>query len=262
MPAKKHAHPGAITLEHVGPNNLAACGIGCLANPKHEGFQPKVDWLDRRFGEGLRFLLFRSDTGKPLGFLEYVPGEYAWRPVDAAGWLFVHCLWVYPAGQRVGGLGGRLIHACIDRAKNVGATGVAAMVSDGPWMANKQIFLKQGFEQVDETDRFQLVVRRVQDGPDPHFRDLRQNLKRYRGLHVVYAPQCPFLPKSVNDLTEMASENGLELHVTVLDSARKAQRAPSYYGVFNLIWNGRILADHYVSKGRFKNMLRKDILEQ
>jgi hypothetical protein len=79
-------------LEKVGPEKLSACGIGCLTNPKHEGYRPKVEWLESRFAEGLRFLLYRDEGGKPLAFLEYTPGEYAWRPVDAAGWLFVHCL--------------------------------------------------------------------------------------------------------------------------------------------------------------------------
>ena len=93
------------TLENVGPRNLPDCGIGCLTNPKNQGYQPKVEWLQERFAEGLRFLLFRDQKGTPLAFLEYVPGEYAWRPVEAKGWLFVHCLWVYPRGQKVGGLG-------------------------------------------------------------------------------------------------------------------------------------------------------------
>ena len=252
----------AITLDTVGPENLADCGIGCLTSPANVGYQPKLDWLRKRFSEGLRFLLFRDGQGRPLGFLEYVPGEYAWRPVDAKGWLFIHCLWVYPRGQKVGGLGGRLIHACIEKARAAGAIGVAAMVSDGPWIAGESVYLKNGFELVAEADRFQLLVHRLKSGPAPRFRDISGRPSKYRGLHVVYAAQCPLLPKSVSDLQEMAAEHGLKLNVTVLKSARQAQNAPSYYGVFSLLWNGRLLADHYVSKGRFKNILRKDILER
>jgi len=48
----------------------------------------------------------------------------------------------------------------------------------------------------------------------------------------------------------------------VLDTPEKAQHAPSYYGVFSLVWNGRLLSDHYVSKGRFRNILREEILNQ
>jgi hypothetical protein len=89
-----------IKLEKVGPENLSDCGIGCLTDPKKRGYQPKIEWLQKRFAEGLRLLLFRDEKGKPLAFLECVPGEYAWRPVDAKGWLFVHCLWVSPKGKR------------------------------------------------------------------------------------------------------------------------------------------------------------------
>jgi hypothetical protein len=251
--------PEAI-LEKVGPGNLSECGIGCITNPKHQGHGPKVDWLNQRFTEGLRFLLFRDRRGKPLAFLEYVPGEFAWRPVDAEGWVFVHCLWVYSSGQKVGGLGSRLIKACIEEARQLGARGVAAMVSDGPWMVGKEIFLRNGFVQIAERDRFQLVIHRLKEGPEPCIRDVGTNLAEHQGLHIVYAAQCPMLPKSVNDVTEMAAEHGLAVKVTVLNSASEARDAPSHYGVFNLLWNGRLLSDHYVSKGRFKNILKREIL--
>ncbi len=136
------------------------------------------------------------------------------------------------------------------------------MVSAGPWMAGKEVFLKNGFTEVAQRDRFQLVVRPVRDGAAPRFRDIEGNAAKYRGLHVVYSNQCPFLSKSVNDLSEMAAEHGLKLGTTVLKSAREAQNAPSYYGSFSLLYNGRVLSDHYVSKGRFRNLLRKEILNK
>ena len=251
--------PDAV-LEKVGPDNLSECGIGCIANRKHVGYEPKVDWLNKRFAEGLRFLLFRSEKSKPLAFLEYVPGEYAWRPVDAEGWLFVHCLWVYSKGQAVGGLGSRLIAACVEEARVAGARGVAAMVSDGPWMAGKGVFLKNGFKEIAEQDRFQLLTHRLRKGAAPSFRDLSSKWAKHKGLHIVYSAQCPYLPKSVNDVSSMAKEHGLDVKVTLLKSAREAQNAPSYYGVFNILWNGKLLSDHYVSQGRFKNLLKREIL--
>jgi L-amino acid N-acyltransferase YncA len=249
-----------VTLVRVGPENLPECGIGCLRNPENPGYGRKVTWLRERFAEGLRILMFRDERGKPLAFLEYVPGEFAWRPVDAQGWLFVHCLWVFPAGQQVGGLGSRLIRACIEEAERAGSNGVAAMVSDGPWMAGKKIFLNNGFTKTAERDRFELVVYRLRKGAEPRFRDIDGSSARYRGLHIVYADQCPMLCKSVNDLSQMAAEYGLSLRVTVLKSAHDAQNSPSYYGSFSLLWNGRLLSDHYVSKGRFRNILHKEIL--
>lgn len=251
-----------ILLEKVGPANISECGIGCLRSREHPGFQCKTDWLRQNFADGLRFFMLRDGQGTPLGFIEFVPGEFAWRPVDARGWLFVHCVWVFPRGQKIAGLGNRLIQACIAEARATHAVGVAAMVSDGPWMASKEIFLKNGFQSVGAADRFQLVIHRLRDGPEPRFRNISGNANEYRGLQVVYCAQCPMLPKSVNDLSEMAAEHGLELKITRLNSAHEAQNAPSYYGVFNLLWNGRLLSDHYVSKGRFKYLLRDEILNE
>jgi hypothetical protein len=105
-------------------------------------------------------------------------------------------------------------------------------------------------------------VYRLKKGPAPRFRDISGNLAKYRGLHIVYSPQCPMLPKSVNDLTVLAAEHGLKVKVTVLHSAREAQNAPSYYGVFALLWNGKLLSDHYVSQGRFRNILRNEIQKE
>ncbi len=251
-----------LTLVRVGPENLAECGIGYIRNRENPGYGRKVEWLRKRFAEGLRFLLFRDEKETPLAFLEYVPGEFAWRPVDAQGWLFVHCLWVFAAGRRIRGLGSRLIQACIEEAQRAGSIGVAAMVSNGTWMAGKEIFLKNGFTKTAERDRFELVIRRLREGTEPCFRDVDENIVRYRGLHIEYSDQCPMLWKSVADLSEMAAEYGLKLRATVLKSAHEAQNAPSYYGTFSLLWNGQLLSDHYVSKGRFRNILRKDILNR
>lgn len=247
-------------LAHVGPENLAECGIGCLVNRSNPGYRMKEEWLHSRFDEGLRILLFRDERGKPLAFLEYVPGEAAWRPVEAPGWLFVHCLWVYAAGEKVGGLGSRLIRACVDEARLSGNVGVAAMASDGPWMVGSRIFLKNGFERIDEAGRFQLVAHRLRVGPQPRFADITGQAARYQGLHLVTSGQCPMLLKSVHDLTASAAKMGLDLQVTVLRSAQEAQHAPSHYGVFSLLWNGRLLADHYVSGRRFETIVRREVL--
>jgi hypothetical protein len=253
-------HMDELTLEKVGPENLSECGIGCLTNRQHPGYQSKVDWLQRSFADGLRFFLVRNGDGQPLGFLEYVPGEFAWRPVEAAGWLFVHCLWVYRRGRKVGGLGSRLIQACLAEARRQRAVGVAALVSDGPLMAGREIFLKNGFKQIEQRDRFQLVIHQLRKGSEPRLRDIQGIDPKAPGLHLLYCAQCPINAKSATGLSEMAAEHGLKLKVTVLHTAQEAQSAPSYYGVFNLMWNGRLLADHCVSKGRFKNLLHREIL--
>jgi hypothetical protein len=168
-------------LVKVGPENLAEYGIGCITDRKHPGYVQKIGWLQTCFGEGLQILLSRDENANQLGFLEYVPGEFAWRPVDAQGWLFIHCLGVSSASRRHSGLGSRLIRACVEEAKSNGSTGVAAIVSNGLWMAGEEIFLNNGFKKVAERDRFGLVVYPVKKGAEPRFAKLAETQLNFGG---------------------------------------------------------------------------------
>ena len=41
--------------------------------------------------EGLVFL--KGDV-RGKCFIEYMPAEYAWAPIDADGYMYINCLWV------------------------------------------------------------------------------------------------------------------------------------------------------------------------
>ena len=51
----------------------------------------KKAWLRERFAEGLVF--YRSEE-RGKCFIEYIPAENAWVPIDAPGYLYIDCLWV------------------------------------------------------------------------------------------------------------------------------------------------------------------------
>jgi hypothetical protein len=42
----------------------------------------------------MRIKLILTIDGKQAGFLEYIPGEYTWRVINAPGYLVIHCIWV------------------------------------------------------------------------------------------------------------------------------------------------------------------------
>jgi ribosomal protein S18 acetylase RimI-like enzyme len=232
----------------------------CFLNPKNEGYQIKRAWLKNRFAEGLKIkLLYVAAEKKPVGFIEYVPGEYAWRAVNAAGYLFIHCIWISPNKYKEHGYGSLLVEECIKDAAKAGKYGVAVVTSDGPFMTGKALFLKNGFTSVARTKPFDLMVKPLKKGPLPQFKDWEQQLRNYKGLHVIYANQCPWVARSIKDLTEIAAKHGLELQVTELKTAQDAQNAPSLYAVFNLVYNGKLLVDHYISNPRFQNIIKKEL---
>lgn len=68
-----------IDLEHIC---CAMSGKQSLA---------KKEWMKNRFEDGLVF--YRSkERGKC--FIEYIPAENAWIPIEAGGYIYINCLWI------------------------------------------------------------------------------------------------------------------------------------------------------------------------
>jgi hypothetical protein len=246
----------------VDSTNVEEYGFFCVKNKKHPGYVAKLSWLKNRFEVGMRIKLIVTPEGKQAGFLEYVPGEYTWRIVDAPGYLVIHCIWVASKKFPYEGMASALLKDCVKNAESSGRAGVAVVTSDDGWMAGKEVFLKNGFEQVDAAaPHFQLLAKRTGKGASPVFpRDWDERLKQYRGLQLIYTNQCPYIGKAVQDLPPVAELYGARLDLVELDNAAEARKKmPSPYGMFCLVHNGRLLADHPVSATRFSNILEKDL---
>ena len=201
-----------------------------------------------------------NDKEKCIGFIEYIPGEFAWRAVDAKGYLFIHCIWISPNIYKEKGYASKLIDECIKDAEKQGKYGVAVVASEGPFMAGKKLFLKNGFETIQsEKPSFELMVNKLKEGPLPKFKNWEENLEKINGLQILYSVQCPWVARSIPSLTKIAKENKLDLIVKEFDTAKEAQNAPSVYSAFNIVSNKKLIEDHYTSDTKFKNIIKKKI---
>ncbi len=251
-----------LKIIDVNQKNIAEYAPACFLNPKNEGYQIKLKWLKKHFSEGLKIKhLYLEKEKKCAGFIEYVPGEYAWRTVDAKGYMFIHCMWISPNKHKRKGYGSLLIKECIKDAKKCGKYGVAVVTSEGSFMAGKDLFLKNGFKSAASVKpSFELMVKTLKKRPLPKFKDWKKQLVKYKGWNVIYSNQCPWVARSIKDLGEIAKKKGLKLKVTELKNAKQAQNSPSVYGgVFNLVKDGKLLVDHYISNTRFLNILKKEL---
>ena len=235
-----------IKIIDVNADNVEQTGFFCyMSKRKTEGFQRKLNWLKARFAEGMRIKMFELPE---RGFIEYLPGEYAWRAVDAKGYMFIHCLWV--VGKSKGkGLAGILLDECINDAKQSGMNGVAMVTSERVWLIGKKLLLKHGFESVEETPPFNLMVKKFSDVPSPAFTgNWEQKASRYgEGLTVIRSDQCPYIPDATKTVLDFAKERGIASHVVELNSCQDIRDlAPSPYGVFSIVYNGQLLAYHYL----------------
>ncbi len=248
------------TIVDVNEKNISPYPAACFMNPAAEGYQTKLAWLKKRFSEGLKIkLLYFENDRKCHGFIEYILGENAWRAVEAPGYLFIHCLWISPNAVKNKGYGSLLLKECIEEAKKQGKYGVAVVASDGTFMAKKNLFLKNGFQVAETSGMYTLLVKPLKKGPLPKFRDRQKQLGKYKGLNIVYSNQCPWVARFIKEIDEIIQAKGLRIKIAELRTARQAQAAPSIYGVFTLLQDGRILADHYISQRRFLNILNKDL---
>ncbi len=247
----------SFQILEVTPENVSELGFYCVRNSKSAGHKAKLTWFLRNYEKGLKIKIAADGSGKQLGFIEYIPAEHAWRPVVAPGWFFIHCIAVLSKENRKKTLGSELLHSCLDDALNSGKQGVCTMTSKGPWVANNSLFIQNGFVVSEELDRFELMSKSLTNSDSkPQFINWLDKQKKLKGWHLIYSDQCPWHEKSVTVLSDEAKIQGINLNVTRLANAKEAQHAPSGFGTFSLIKDGQLLADHYISRTRFLNILK------
>ncbi len=83
-----------ISIIDTTIDNISKYGVCGYKNIKREGFPEKFEWLKTRFPEGLKIKTLYSEKNGTQGMIEYIPGEFCWRPVEANNYMFIHCLFV------------------------------------------------------------------------------------------------------------------------------------------------------------------------
>jgi GNAT superfamily N-acetyltransferase len=240
-------------------DNIGACSFCGYKAVKNEGHRRKLDWLKKRYAECLRYKVLRSREFGDIGMIEYAPGSQAWRPVEAEGYLVIHCLMV-SSKHKGKGLGALLLDDCLRDAKKSNCRGVAVVASSDSFMAGSDFFIKAGFVSVQSNPPYELLVKKFKPtAPDPRFIvDRERALKRYKkGLTILAADQCPMVAKCVKDIAEAARALGLKPKVVRVRSAKQSRELPTPYGMFSIIYDGRLIVERPVSGTRFMLIMRK-----
>ncbi len=239
--------------------NISSCSFCGYKDANNLGHRRKTDWLEERYAEGLRFKVLRSRRFGDIGMIEYALGNHAWRPVEAEGYLVIHCLMVN--GKHKGkGLGTLLLDSCLRDARKSKYRGVAVVTSSDSFMARSDFFIKAGLVSVERSPPYELLVKKLKRAaPDPRFIVKKERLlKRHKkGLTILAADQCPMVPKCVADIAKMSRVLGLEPKVVRVRSAKASREFPTPYGMFSILYDGKLIADRPVSATRFWYIMRK-----
>ena len=223
----------------------------CCAMSNNQS-QQKKEWLKDRFKDGLVFYR-SSERGKC--FIEYMPAETAWNPIEADGYMHINCLWV--SGSFKGhGYSNDLLKECIEDSRNKGKKGLCILSSAKKrgFLADPKYLKYKGFEIADESDNgIQLWYLPFKDGEEkPHFKECARHPQvEADGFVIFYSDQCPFTYYWVPRLVQTAKEHEIPLKVIHISNMKDAQDVPSPVTNFSLFKDGKFISHEIQSEKKF-----------
>jgi hypothetical protein len=251
-----------VEIIDTNADNILKYGICGYKDIKRAGYPEKIEWLKNRFPQGLKIKTLYSAKDGTQGMIEYIPGEYCWRPVETKGYMFIHCIFSgFKNAYKGKGYGTLLLKECLEDAKKNNMFGVSVATRKGSFMSGKELFVKNGFEVVDTAPPdFELLVKKFNKNASlPKFKEgWEKRLSRYsKGLTIIRAGQCPYTVKNVREIKATAEKKyGLKPNIIELKNYQEAQNSPCPFGIFCIIYNGKIIAHHPISNTRFTNIMK------
>ncbi len=241
----------------VTKDNLEKEHICCaIANNKDVQVSSKKAWMADRFDEGLVFL---KSVERGKCFIEYIPAENAWVPINADGYMYIDCLWV--SGSFKGhGYSTELLDACIEDSKEKGKKGlcILAAAKKRPFLADPKFLKYKGFIVCDEADNgIQLWY--LPFGNETESPKLKECAKHPRidekGYVLYYTSQCPFNAKYVPVLRQTAKENDIPFHAIHIESRQEAQNAPTPITNYALFHDGEYITNEQMNDKKFLKLV-------
>lgn len=247
-----------IEFENLTLDTLETAHICCAISDKkcQPGVQQKKQWLRNRMTEGL---VFRKATVRGKVFIEYLPAEAAFVPIDAPGYLYINCLWV--SGQyKKSGIGKELLAHCMNESKSTNGIVILTSPRKMPFLADKKFLMHHGFEVADTASPyFELLVWRNNDAPLPAFTKPAKTgqCDQSKGLVLYYTHQCPFVAHyGLKVLPETAAHHKIPFSAIHLDSVEKAQQAPSPFTTYSIFYNGRFITHELLSEKKCVQLMQ------
>ena len=235
-----------ITKENIDKEHICCAMSGKQSDQKKE-------WMKQRFDEGLVF--YRSEE-RGKCFIEYIPAENAWVPIEAEGYIYIDCLWI--AGSMKGhGYSNDLLHECISDAKAQGKKGICILSSDGrkkEFLSDPKYMAHKGFTVADSSDTGITLMYLPLDNTalPPRFKPCAKHpITDEDGFVLYYTDQCPFTYYWVPRVEEAAKEHGIPLKVIHITDKEAAQNVPAPVTTYALFRDGKFITQAVQSDKKF-----------
>lgn len=241
-----------VTKENL-ENEHICCAI---SNNKDSSVSSKKAWLASRFDDGLVFL---KSVERGKCFIEYIPAENAWVPIEAENNMYIDCLWVSGAFKGHG-YSTDLLEHCIADSKEKGKRGLCILSSAKKrgFLADPKFLTHKGFSVADESDcGVQLWHLPLDaDAAIPRFKACaRHPHVEQTGFVLYYTNQCPFPAKYVPVLEKLAQEQGIPFQSIHIESKEAAQSAPTPTTTYTLFHDGMYVTNEILSDKKFLKLI-------
>ncbi len=221
----------------------------------------KKEWMKNQFESGL---VFKRLDARGKVFIEYIPAENAWCPIEAEGYIFINCFWV--SGQFKGqGYANKLLDECINDAKAEKKKGLLILSSTKkmPFLSDPKYLKYKGFKVCDTAKPYYelLYLPLQENAAEPKFKNsCKKGSIDEKGMVLYYTNQCPHTDKYVPLIAELAKLKGKSIKLIKLESKEQAQNAPVPFTTYSFFYNGVFVTNEIFSESKFEKFLEGNVL--
>ena len=246
----------------VTKENLEEEHICCaISNNNDCQVASKKKWISEALDHGL---VFKKCAVRGKCFIEYIPAEEAWSPIEAKGYMFINCLWV--SGKFKGhGNANLLLEECIRDSKAKEKLGIAILSSEKkkPFLSDPRYLKYKGFSVADKSEPYYelLYLPFEENAARPSFKEHVKIPKiSQQGFVLYYSNQCPFTVKYVPLIKKIAEEKEIPFKSILIETAGQAQEAPAPFTSYSMFFNGEFLTNEILSEKKFQKIIASNKL--
>lgn len=249
-----------IMLTH---QNLKDEHLCCAINNKatNSGVIAKKAWITDRIDEGLKFKKLNA-RGKV--FIEYIPAEMGWMPLEAKGYMLINCHWV--SGSYKGkGYGSELLKECENEAISLKMKGIVLVTGNKkrPYLSDKSFYLKSGYEVVDYAPPyFELLAKRFDNAAElPKFTHTAKEgfLEEVKGVDIFYTAQCPFTLPYIELLKPTILSTDIPIRIHQIKSREEAQTHICPVTTYSVFVDGKFYTHEILTVKKLEQLIQKII---
>jgi GNAT superfamily N-acetyltransferase len=198
------------------------------------GIRQKEWWRYHHVHRGLRTLV-AYEGPRAVGHVEFMPIEYAPRPVSGHNLAFINCLYVTPEA-RGRGVGAGLLEAAEHEVRER-ADGMAVLARWAGPVLPARFFIETGYQPIGSRQGEALLNKPFRRAASPHFLPVRVLPRQSEGripVDFFHCPQCPYSGWVLHQLQREGQLTAPEIDLRVIETSER--EVVELWGVANAVY--------------------------